>query len=112
MAERERKRVDRDRDRAEDLPVYLARPGSADPVPRQKHGGLFCNVEGAYESKTIDFDALTVGQRSRSSRATHREELKTSKHETNFIPPPSPSLEPTDTGPINTAGGGLVSDNP
>uniref|UniRef100_A0A8C1VVT7 Dihydropyrimidinase like 3 n=1 Tax=Cyprinus carpio TaxID=7962 RepID=A0A8C1VVT7_CYPCA len=46
-----------------DLPVYLARPGTADQVPRQKYGGLFCNVEGAYESKTIDFDALTVGQR-------------------------------------------------
>uniref|UniRef100_A0A8C1VUI7 Dihydropyrimidinase like 3 n=1 Tax=Cyprinus carpio TaxID=7962 RepID=A0A8C1VUI7_CYPCA len=68
-----------------DLPVYLARPGTADQVPRQKYGGLFCNVEGAYESKTIDFDALTVGQRSsRSPRATNREEPKPSKHQTNF----------------------------
>uniref|UniRef100_A0A8C4HLS0 Dihydropyrimidinase like 3 n=1 Tax=Dicentrarchus labrax TaxID=13489 RepID=A0A8C4HLS0_DICLA len=47
----------------DDLPVYLARPGTADQVPRQKYGGLFCNVEGAFESKTIDFDALSVGQR-------------------------------------------------
>uniref|UniRef100_A0A8C1VVC2 Dihydropyrimidinase like 3 n=1 Tax=Cyprinus carpio TaxID=7962 RepID=A0A8C1VVC2_CYPCA len=54
-------------DRDADLPVYLARPGTADQVPRQKYGGLFCNVEGAYESKTIDFDALTVGQRSSRS---------------------------------------------
>ncbi|XP_075957941.1 dihydropyrimidinase-related protein 3 isoform X2 [Anarhichas minor] len=63
------------RDRAEDdLPVYLARPGTADQVPRQKHGGLFCSVEGAFESKTIDFDALSVGQRgSRTPRTARRE---------------------------------------
>uniref|UniRef100_A0A5F9CYR7 Dihydropyrimidinase like 3 n=1 Tax=Oryctolagus cuniculus TaxID=9986 RepID=A0A5F9CYR7_RABIT len=47
----------------DDLPVYLARPGTTDQVPRQKYGGMFCNVEGAFESKTLDFDALSVGQR-------------------------------------------------
>ncbi|XP_029303680.1 dihydropyrimidinase-related protein 3 isoform X2 [Cottoperca gobio] len=58
----------------EDLPVYLARPGTADQVPRQKYGGLFCSVEGAFESKTIDFDALSVGQRgSRTPRTAKRE---------------------------------------
>lgn len=46
----------------EELPVYLARPGTA-AVPRQKRGGLFCSVEGAFESKTLDFGALRVGQR-------------------------------------------------
>ncbi|XP_074959151.1 dihydropyrimidinase-related protein 3 isoform X1 [Phalacrocorax aristotelis] len=46
----------------EELPVYLARPGAA-AVPRQKRGGLFCSVEGAFESKTLDFGALRVGQR-------------------------------------------------
>ncbi|XP_030085166.1 dihydropyrimidinase-related protein 3 isoform X1 [Serinus canaria] len=46
----------------EELPVYLARPGSA-AAPRPKRGGLFCNVEGAFESKTLDFGALRVGQR-------------------------------------------------
>ncbi|KAK2882164.1 hypothetical protein Q8A73_022674 [Channa argus] len=63
------------RDKAEDdLPVYLARPGTADQVPRQKHGGLFCSVEGAFESKTIDFDALSVGQRgARTPRTIKRE---------------------------------------
>ncbi|KAK2873170.1 hypothetical protein Q8A67_023067 [Cirrhinus molitorella] len=96
----ERKRPDRDDD---DLPVYLARPGTADQVPRQKYGGLFCNVEGAYESKTIDFDALTVGQRSsRSPRATNREELKPSKHETNFIPSHT-EREPEETVQIKNA---------
>uniref|UniRef100_A0A4W4HPT4 Amidohydrolase-related domain-containing protein n=1 Tax=Electrophorus electricus TaxID=8005 RepID=A0A4W4HPT4_ELEEL len=59
--------------RDDDLPVYLARPGTADQIPRQKHGGLFCNVEGAYESKTIDFDALSVGQRgSRTPRTQNK----------------------------------------
>lgn len=63
------------RDRAEDdLPVYLARPGTADQVPRQKYGGLFCSVQDAFESKTIDFDALSVGQRgSRTPRTGKRE---------------------------------------
>ncbi|KAL6034875.1 hypothetical protein STEG23_022735 [Scotinomys teguina] len=51
----------------DDLPVYLARPGTTDQVPRQKYGGMFCNVEGAFESKTLDFDALSVGQRGAKS---------------------------------------------
>uniref|UniRef100_A0A8C5GAV1 Dihydropyrimidinase-related protein 3 n=1 Tax=Gouania willdenowi TaxID=441366 RepID=A0A8C5GAV1_GOUWI len=46
----------------EDLPVYLARPGTADQVPRQKYGGMFCSVHDAFERKTIDFDALSVGR--------------------------------------------------
>uniref|UniRef100_A0A673ABQ3 Dihydropyrimidinase like 3 n=1 Tax=Sphaeramia orbicularis TaxID=375764 RepID=A0A673ABQ3_9TELE len=63
------------RDQAEDdLPVYLSRPRSADQVPRQKRGGLFCSVQDAFESKTIDFDALSVGQRgSRTPRTAKRE---------------------------------------
>lgn len=57
-----------------DLPVYLARPGTADQVPRQKYGGLFCSVEDAFASKTLDFDALSVGQRgSRTPRTARRE---------------------------------------
>ncbi|XP_075756401.1 dihydropyrimidinase-related protein 3 isoform X1 [Pelodiscus sinensis] len=52
------------RGREEDeLPVYLARPGTTAQVPRQKYGGMFCSVEGAFESKTLDFGALSVGQR-------------------------------------------------
>lgn len=63
------------REQAEDeLPVYLARPGTADQVPRQKYGGLFCSVEGAFESKTIDFDALSVGQRGSRTPRTGKPE--------------------------------------
>lgn len=57
----------------EELPVYLARPGTTDQVPRQKYGGMFCNVEGAFESKTLDFGALNVGQRG-ARRAPSREQ--------------------------------------
>lgn len=61
-------------DKEDDLPVYLARPGTADQVPRQKYGGLFCSVQDAFDSKTIDFDALSVGQRgSRTPRSAKRD---------------------------------------
>lgn len=63
----------------DELPVYLARPGTADPVPRQKRGGLFCSVQDAFECKTIDFDALSVGQRgSRTPRSDIQEERTSS----------------------------------
>ncbi|XP_029439565.1 LOW QUALITY PROTEIN: dihydropyrimidinase-related protein 3-like [Rhinatrema bivittatum] len=58
-----------DADEDDDLPVYLARPGTTAQVPRQKYGGMFCSVEGAYESKTLDFDSLSVG-RQRSARSS------------------------------------------
>ncbi|CAB1420214.1 unnamed protein product [Pleuronectes platessa] len=73
MAER---RVNRDQAEDDLLPVYLARPGTADQVPRQKYGGLFSSVEGAFDSKTIDFDALSVGQRGSRTPRTGREESR------------------------------------
>ncbi|XP_053703031.1 dihydropyrimidinase-related protein 3 isoform X1 [Synchiropus splendidus] len=57
-------------DTHDELPVYLARPGTADQVPRHKYGGLFCSVKDAFDSKTLDFDALSVGQRSSRSPST------------------------------------------
>uniref|UniRef100_A0A8C9L560 Dihydropyrimidinase like 3 n=1 Tax=Pavo cristatus TaxID=9049 RepID=A0A8C9L560_PAVCR len=57
---------------SDELPVYLARPGTA-AVPRQKRGGLFCSVEGAFESKTLDFGALRVGQRRATPSAARPE---------------------------------------
>ncbi|RXM93102.1 hypothetical protein EOD39_19437 [Acipenser ruthenus] len=63
-------------DKEDDLPVYFGRPGTTDQVPRQKYGGMFCNVEGAFESKTIDFDALSVGKRSsRSSKSGSKRDI-------------------------------------
>lgn len=59
----------------DDLPVYLARPGSTAQTPRQKYGGMFASVEGAYENKTIDFDAYSVGKKgARTPRSGSRHE--------------------------------------
>uniref|UniRef100_A0A8C2UF58 Dihydropyrimidinase like 3 n=1 Tax=Coturnix japonica TaxID=93934 RepID=A0A8C2UF58_COTJA len=74
---------------SDELPVYLARPGTA-AVPRQKRGGLFCSVEGAFESKTLDFGALRVGQRRATPTAAR--------------PEPDPAAVPdTDPGEVRAA---------
>lgn len=46
--------------------AYLARPGSGHQVPQQIRCGLFCSVRDAFDGKTIDFDALSVGRYSGS----------------------------------------------
>ncbi|XP_041424537.1 dihydropyrimidinase-related protein 4 isoform X2 [Xenopus laevis] len=42
---------------------FFSTLGSGSPKPRQKYGGMFCNVEGAFENKTINFDSLSVGKK-------------------------------------------------
>uniref|UniRef100_A0A8C5LYZ9 Dihydropyrimidinase-related protein 1 n=1 Tax=Leptobrachium leishanense TaxID=445787 RepID=A0A8C5LYZ9_9ANUR len=60
----------------DDLPVYLARPGTTAQTPRVKYGGMFANVEGAYENKTIDFDAYSVGKKgTRTPRSGSRADM-------------------------------------
>ncbi|KAJ8390250.1 hypothetical protein AAFF_G00108190 [Aldrovandia affinis] len=60
----------------EDLPIYLARPGTTAQTPRQKSYGMFSSVEGAYENKTIDFDSYSVGRKgNRAPRSGSRENL-------------------------------------
>nr|XP_006007307.1 PREDICTED: dihydropyrimidinase-related protein 1 [Latimeria chalumnae] len=71
MAERRR-----NWNKEDDLPVYLARPGTTAQTPRQKYGGMFAAVEGAYENKTIDFDAYSVGRKgSRTPRSGSRQDM-------------------------------------
>ncbi|XP_077156850.1 dihydropyrimidinase-related protein 1 isoform X2 [Paroedura picta] len=73
MAERARARGPAAED---ELPVYLARPGTAAQTPRQKYGGMFAAVEGAYENKTIDFEAYSVGKKgARTPRSRSRHDL-------------------------------------
>lgn len=60
--------------REDELPVYLAKPISAAGNQRQKSHGMFSSVEGAYDSKTIDFEQCAVG-RSRTSRSSSRERI-------------------------------------
>ncbi|XP_061472916.1 dihydropyrimidinase-related protein 3 isoform X1 [Rhineura floridana] len=74
----------------EELPVYLARPGTADQVPRQKYGGMFCSVEGAFESKTLDFGALSVGQRGARRAPLRQQEPQPQQHPPPEVPPAEP----------------------
>lgn len=61
--------------REDELPVYLAGPISTGPKQRKSYG-MFSSVEGAFESKTIDFDNYAVGRKgSRTSRSGSRERL-------------------------------------
>lgn len=61
--------------REDELPVYLAGPISTGPNQRKSYG-MFSSVEGAFESKTIDFDSYAVGRKgSRTPRSGSRERL-------------------------------------
>ncbi|XP_029949933.1 dihydropyrimidinase-related protein 1 isoform X1 [Salarias fasciatus] len=61
--------------REDELPVYLAGPITTGPNQR-KSFGMFSSVEGAFDSKTIDFDSYAVGRKgSRTPRSGSRERL-------------------------------------
>jgi len=47
--------------REDELPVYLAGPIPTRQNQRKTYG-MFSSVEGAFESKTIDFDKYAVGR--------------------------------------------------
>lgn len=61
--------------REDELPVYFAGPINTGPNQRKSYG-MFSSVEGAFESKTIDFDNYAVGRKgSRTPRSGSRERL-------------------------------------
>ncbi|XP_017281182.1 dihydropyrimidinase-related protein 1 isoform X1 [Kryptolebias marmoratus] len=61
--------------REDELPVYLAGPIPSGPNQRKTYG-MFSSVEGAFESKTIDFDSYAVGRKgSRTPRSASRERM-------------------------------------
>uniref|UniRef100_A0A1A8GJB1 Collapsin response mediator protein 1 n=1 Tax=Nothobranchius korthausae TaxID=1143690 RepID=A0A1A8GJB1_9TELE len=61
--------------REDELPVYLAGPISTGPNQRKSYG-MFSSVEGAFDSKTIDFDSYAVGRKgSRTPRSGSRERI-------------------------------------
>ncbi|XP_074486299.1 dihydropyrimidinase-related protein 1 isoform X3 [Sebastes fasciatus] len=61
--------------REDELPVYLAGPIVTGSNHR-KSFGMFSSVEGAFESKTLDFDNYAVGRKgSRNSRSGSRERV-------------------------------------
>lgn len=59
----------------EEVPDYFAALGTCSPKPRQKYGGMFCNVEGAFENKTLDFESLGGGRRGSSNQKLSRGDL-------------------------------------
>ncbi|XP_012720998.2 dihydropyrimidinase-related protein 1 isoform X1 [Fundulus heteroclitus] len=61
--------------REDELPVYLAGPISTGPNQRKSYG-MFSSVEGAFDSKTIDFDNYAVGRKgNRTPRSSSRERV-------------------------------------
>lgn len=46
----------------------LSKLGTDSPKPRVKFGGMFCNIEGAYENKTLNFESYSPG----SARRNHK----------------------------------------
>lgn len=61
--------------REDELPVYFAGPITTGPNQR-KSFGMFSSVEGAFESKTIDFDNYAVGRKgNRTPRSGSQERL-------------------------------------
>ncbi|XP_030003572.1 dihydropyrimidinase-related protein 1 isoform X1 [Sphaeramia orbicularis] len=61
--------------REDELPVYLAGPITTGPNQRKSYG-MFSSVEGAFESKTIDFDNYAVGRKgSRTPRSGSQERV-------------------------------------
>ncbi|XP_042170940.1 dihydropyrimidinase-related protein 4 isoform X1 [Oncorhynchus tshawytscha] len=57
----ERKLLQRDSD---DEGSLLSKLGTDSPKPRVKFGGMFCNVEGAYENKTLNFESYNSSPQS------------------------------------------------
>ncbi|XP_033937136.1 dihydropyrimidinase-related protein 1 isoform X2 [Pseudochaenichthys georgianus] len=61
--------------REDELPVYLAGPIPTGPNQRKTYG-MFSSVEGAFESKSIDFDNYAVGRKGiRTPRSGSRERV-------------------------------------
>ncbi|XP_053714914.1 dihydropyrimidinase-related protein 4 isoform X1 [Synchiropus splendidus] len=62
----------------DDCASLLSKLGSDSPRPRMKFGGMFCNVEGAFENKTLNFESYSPQtQRRRVNRSDgHVREVK------------------------------------
>ncbi|XP_060950734.1 dihydropyrimidinase-related protein 2-like [Limanda limanda] len=53
----------------DDCSSLLSRLGSDSPRPRMKYGGMFCNVEGAFENKTLNFESFSPQTQRRRVRS-------------------------------------------
>ena len=64
LAMAERRPMPRDDDEGS----LLSKLGTDSPKPRVKFGGMFCNVEGAYENKTLNFESFSPNTQRRHVR--------------------------------------------
>lgn len=58
----------------DDSSSLLSRLGCDSPRPRMKFGGMFCNVEGAFENKTLNFDSFSPNTQRRRGCRTQTED--------------------------------------
>lgn len=49
--------------------------GTESPRPRMKYGGMFSNVEGAFENKTLNFESFSQCAQSRRATPTRKSSL-------------------------------------
>lgn len=83
--------------REDELPVYLAGPINTGPKQRKSYG-MFSSVEGAFDSKTIDFDSYAVGRKgSRTPRSGSRERLLETGEPIGKTPGNAPEASPSDS---------------
>ncbi|KAL1264737.1 hypothetical protein QQF64_005092 [Cirrhinus molitorella] len=52
----------------DDQGSLLSRLGTDSPKPRVKFGGMFCNIEGAFENKTLNFESYSPTSARRNPR--------------------------------------------
>uniref|UniRef100_A0A8C2HNZ4 Dihydropyrimidinase like 4 n=1 Tax=Cyprinus carpio TaxID=7962 RepID=A0A8C2HNZ4_CYPCA len=52
----------------DDQGSLLSRLGTDSPKPRVKFGGMFCNIEGAFENKTLNFESYSPSSVRRNPR--------------------------------------------
>ncbi|XP_051524086.1 dihydropyrimidinase-related protein 4-like isoform X1 [Myxocyprinus asiaticus] len=53
----------------DDQGSLLSRLGTDSPKPRVKFGGMFCNIEGAFENKTLNFESYSPNSARRNPKA-------------------------------------------
>lgn len=93
----------REWNREDELPVYLAGPITG-PKQRKSYG-MFSSVEGAFDSKTIDFDNYAVGRKgSRTPRSGSRERVLDTEETNGKTPGDAQEAPPSNTQVENEEG--------
>lgn len=94
----------REWNREDELPVYLAGPINTGPKQRKSYG-MFSSVEGAFDSKTIDFDNYAVGRKgSRTPRSGSRERVLDTEESNGKTFGNAPEAPPANTQVENEGG--------